>query len=64
MIEGIDYELYNYMKLTISMKEHWKMLSLYERERYDRLRGKKEMGTVWELETEDKVDRVIQSKGG
>ena len=42
MIEGIDYELYNYMKLTISMKELWKMLSLYER--YERLRGKKEMG--------------------
>lgn len=62
MIEGIDYELYNYMKLTISMKELWKMLSLYER--YERLRGQKEMGTVWELETEDKVDRVIQSKGG
>lgn len=62
MIEGIDYELYNYMKLTISMKELWKMLSLYER--YERLRGKKEMGTVWELETEDKVDRVIKRKGG
>lgn len=38
------------------------MLSLYER--YERLRGKKEMGTVWELETEDKVDRVIKRKGG
>ena len=62
MIEGIDYELYNYMKLTISMKELWKMLSLYER--YERLRGKKEMGTVWELETEDKVERVIKSQGG